>query len=351
VIADRPNLLRFCDEIGARRVSNRQFPEPTTSATVAAMRTNLRAWLALSALATLACKASGGGSPADAPAAASAVTAAPSAAVAAPSTIASVGKPQVRATGDGRLPFDYDAVAVAAAPGDMVLAPPRQWIDNAIEHGINQQPFVFFRTELVEPGQRGSVVKTPSGRVEFIPNALLIPIRKGERARPGQVVLTSWQSGTGLQRAMVIKDGTPESPNVHYLDLKYKHPSGIGKESERLAPDTFHLLAKPGEPGTSLACRDGDQHHHYIVVHAGPTRMIGLGFAGRLRVLKRSACLALEVTPHIDDTPLFVPVMGTFQKARVRHYEEELGRVFVRYSTAGEDQEDVLGIVDVARTL
>jgi hypothetical protein len=314
------------------------------------MRTNLRGWLALAALATLACKASDHGSPADAPAAASA-PAAPSAAPVTPSPASSASGGQDRPYGDGRLPFEYDTVAMSAAPGDMVLAPPRPWLDNAIERGVEEQPFVFFRAELLEPGKRGSVVKTPSGRIEQIPNALLIPIRKGEQVRPGQVVLTTWQSGTGLQRAMVVKGGTPESPNVHYLDLQYKHPSGIGKETERLAPNTFHRLEKPGEPGTSVACREGELHRHYIVIHTGATRLIGLGFAGRLRVIPRAACVSLEVTPHIDDTPLFVPVMGVFQQARVRHYEEELGRVFVRYSHGGEDAEDVFGIVNVTRSL
>ena len=53
----------------------------------------------------------------------------------------------------------------------------------------------------------------------------------------------------------------------------------------------------------------------------------------------------------VATAPLFVPVMGIFQKARVRHYEQELGRVFVRYSADGEDYEDVVGVVNVARSL
>ncbi len=313
------------------------------------MRTTPWLGCVLVASLTLACKTRGGEAPADAPAGASAATSgseAPSPSVAPVSSSASPSPP-----GDGRLPFAYDPVTPAAAPGDMVLAPPRQWIDNALVHGIDEQPFMFFRAELLERGEAGSVVKTPAGRLEAIPNALLIPIPKGGRARAGQIVLTAWQSGTGLQRAMVIKDGTPESPNVHYLDLKYKHPSGLGKATERLAPDSFRLLTEPGEPGTSVACRDGDRHRHFIVVHRGPQRMIGWGFAGRLQVLERASCRSLEITPKIDDSALFVPVMGVFQQARVRHYEEELGRVFVRYKTGGEDEEVVLGLVNVTREL
>jgi hypothetical protein len=150
---------------------------------------------------------------------------------------------------------------------------------------------------------------------------------------------------------MVIEGGTPESPRVHYLDLRYKHPSGVGTGSEVLAPDSFRPLEKPGDVGTTAACRDGDRYRHYIIVHMARDRLIGLGFAGRLRVLKRDLCQFLDVTPKIDDTPLFVPVMGVYQLARVRHYEQEVGRVFVRYTTAGEDHEDVFGIINVTREL
>ena len=328
------------------------FPTSAPGATVSAMQTRWAAILALLWLATTACRAGERGSVADVPATAgSNAPSAPASSKAPPAGASSDAQAAATREGETRLPFDYPTVELKAKTGDVILAPPRQWIENAIEHGVNEQPFAFFRAELVEVGRGSSLVRTPSGRQEEIPNALLIPIRRGERVKPGQIVLTSWYSGTGLQRAMTVEGGSPESPQVHYLDLKYKHPSGIGRDTERLPPNTFHRLLVPGEAGTSVACRDGQRHRHYVVVHVAGNQMIGLGFAGRLTVLDRSSCILLPIAPHIDDTPLFVPVMGIFQKARVRHYEEKLGRVFVRYSANGEDQDDVLGIVNVARKL
>ena len=249
---------------------------------------------------------------------------------------------------DGRLPFEYSTGKMEANPGDVVLAPPRQWIDNALERGVAQQTFVYFRAELVEAGHRGSLVRTPSGRLEPIPNALIIRIPPGGRANPGDIVLTAWKAGTGLQRAIVLPGGTPTAPLVHYLDLEYEHPSGVGKESDTLDPNTFVALQRPGEVGTTAACGPHELLRHYIITHTTGDRMIGLGFSGRLRVLNRSDCRLLDLKTRVEEGPILVPVLGQFIRAHPRHYDKKLGRVFVRYNTGKESIETAFGIVNVA---
>jgi hypothetical protein len=65
--------------------------------------------------------------------------------------------------------------------------------------------------------------RRPGGAAE----RLIIPLPPGERAQPGDLVLTSWASVPGCAGHR-RRGGTAEAPRVAYLDLDYDHPSGAG---------------------------------------------------------------------------------------------------------------------------
>jgi len=249
---------------------------------------------------------------------------------------------------DAKLPFPYPASATPARAGDRVLAPPQRWVKNALASGAQSQSFLYFAARMVAPGPEASVIEVAGGVLEALPNVLIVPLPPDERAQPGDLLLTAWASGTGMQRAIVVEGGTPEAPRVAYLDLDYDHPSGAGKRAEALPPGSFRLLTEPGSVGTSVECDDGPRRVHYVVVHrSGPGALLGLGFGGRLRPLESARCRPIPLRPRIEAGTLLVPVLGVLTPARARHLEAEIGRVFVRYAAGQKDRDAAVATLNV----
>jgi hypothetical protein len=278
----------------------------------------------------------------------------PAAVESAPLASPSAGAVEQKPAGplSGKPLFDYPQVTTTAKRGERVLAPPRASIDEALAHGAQTVAFVYYDAEMLEPGKKVSLILTRPGAKEAIPNVLLIPIRPGERVAPGDIVLTSWGSGTGLHRAIVVEGGRADSPRVRYLDLDYDHPSGWGQKEDSLPPNSFHKLVRPGEIGTTLACREGQHRTQWIVAHRAGQKLLGLGFAGELRVLEPSDCqeLPLVVRPKTGDR-VFVPMVGTFTEVRAVKVDAKLGRVFVEYRYGDDKHEAAFGFTNVATEL
>lgn len=258
-----------------------------------------------------------------------------------------------RAVKPGQIPFEYPIVGTTGKAGDYVLAPSRTWIDDAFEHGGDKQTFIYYGGYLREPGAVESTVESLTKKTATIPNSLVIPIRRGEKAKPGDVLLTSWASGTGMQRAIVVSGGTAGSPKVRYLDMDLENPSSFGQKEEALPPDTFVRLTKPGQIGTTLACPEGSRKLRVIVTHAtgdgAADPLLVLGYGGRIRVVKRGECKALPIVPSLKvGDKAFVPMLGEFIEGKVTKVDPPIGRVTVKYQFGGQSREDGVGYTNVA---
>jgi hypothetical protein len=267
-------------------------------------------------------------------------------------------EPELRATADadarpvGTVPFDFPAVGTRAKRGEFVLAPSKGWIEEAFEKGAEKQPFIFYGAWVIEPGAKESTLRTLPGQTVTIPNAMIIPIGAGESAKPGDVVLTAWSSGSGMQRAIVVEGGTPETPTVRYLDLDLESPSGWGKKEDTLAEKTFHVLTKPGEPGTTIACKEGARTTRWIIIGEQAGKILGVGFVGKVKVLERSACKNLPIVPSLKPGErVFVPVIGAFTEGRVTKIDEQIGRVWVKHDFGGKDTDEAFSFTNVLPSL
>ena len=264
--------------------------------------------------------------------------------------------PGPRAVTPGESPFNYPIVSTTAKAGDYVLAPSKTFIDEAFARGGEKQTFIFYGGWMREPGNRESKVESLSRMKAMIPNSLIVPIRRSERVDPGDVVLTSWASGSGLQRAIVIEGGTPERPSVRYLDMDLENPSGWGKKPDSLPPNTFHRLNNPGAVGTTLACTEGSRRLRFILIHssgdAPSDKLLVLGHAGLMRVATRSDCQALPLVPEVKRGDLAVlPVAGAFVEGKVIRVDPTIGRVRIEYRFAGATNEEAVGFTNVAAKL
>ncbi|MBX3130743.1 MAG: hypothetical protein KF718_28755 [Polyangiaceae bacterium] len=255
--------------------------------------------------------------------------------------------PTLRAQPDGRvLPVEFPNGALAAKPGAFVLAPTEQTLDEALRLGVEQQTFVYYGARMDAVGPEASRVSFLPGRAATLPNALILPASGSADAKPGDIVLTAWASGTGLQRAIVVEGGA--TPKVRYLDLAHDHPSGFGQRDDTLPAGSYRVLTELGAPGTTVACEDGRRTTRWIVVGRAADKLLGLGFAGRLRVFAGSACAPVPLVPRLKvGDAARVPLIGAFTPGKVVRVDTKVGRVAVRVAQGKDEREHVIGFANV----
>ena len=253
----------------------------------------------------------------------------------------------------GRIPLDYPVVGTSARKGDFVLAVPSKWIRRAFEQGANRQSFLLYGGWMLQPGPKQSKIRNRDGELDTIPNSVIIPIRRGERTRPGDILLTAWASGFGMQRAVVVRGkGRSNRPAVRYLDMKYENPAGIARETDRLEPNTFHRLLGGMQPGTSVAIRDERGFRHGVVINVQQEKVLVIGFGRKLEVTARSDCVLLPMHPRLRrGDAVSVPYLGHFYPGTVKRVVHRIGRVFVSFQHEGQARTVAVGYSNVIRPL
>ncbi len=240
----------------------------------------------------------------------------------------------------GSIPFEFPLQEkLNAQNGDFVLTPPLLWIEDGFKKGGDNQTFIYYGAYVQETGSFTSKVKGLAGTEMEIPNSMIIPIKKGQKAKPGDIILTHWQSGSGMQRAIVIEGGSEEEPMIRYLDLDYDNPAGVGQKDDKCKKDTFHIMKDDFELGSSIAVKDGNSYKHYQILNIIDNKILALGFAGRITVIDKANAIAIPVkyVPKVKEN-VFVVAIGSFRPGVVTKLDEKIGRVFVEYEFGGQKQ-------------
>ncbi len=257
----------------------------------------------------------------------------------------------------GKIPLDFPAVATTAASGQWVLCPPREFIDNAWAEGVLKTTFVYYAATMKEPGEWESTVTTLTKKDSVIPNSLIVPIAKGQTAKPGDIVLTWWHSGSGMQRAIVVEGGTETEPMVMYLDIAYDNPSGWGQKTDRCRPDSFVKLEKPLQIGTAVAVKDPrmpNSFNRFQLVAAADDKLLLVGYAGRMSVASKADCVPLPIVPEgiKEGDKVFAPVsFSKLDPFTVVKVDAKIGRVFVKAISFGKEKEVGVAFGDVIAAL
>jgi hypothetical protein len=200
------------------------------------------------------------------------------------------------------------------------------------------------------PGKDFSAVEY-LGAVKMVPNAYIIAIPKGGEAKVGDIVVTWWQSGSGMQRAIVVDDKNPAQPVVRYLDIAYDNPAKnsegtpIGQMDEKLKPNSF-FVAKEMDPGTAVAVEDDGETRIGILVRANETHAVVLGWGDRLALYPREAVRPNPLKPSVKTgDKVRAPYIGKFRAATVTKVDPRNGRVFVKFD--GREREEAVAFGDV----
>lgn len=209
---------------------------------------------------------------------------------------------------------------------------------------------IYYRTDFVRAGDKMSVIRNFGDEYE-IPNSLIIPIYKGAKAKKGDIVLTWWQSGSGMQRAIVVDAKNPEEPCVHYLDLDYKGDgSGLAEKrhNEQLKPNSFVVL-KEGEwmPGAQVSVAEGTDLMCGTIINVTDDKVLYAGFAGTLYVARKVDCKLLPLKPAFSSgNEVKADWVGKFRPGyKVKKIDKKIGRVWLEK----DGHEEVKSIFEVMK--
>lgn len=257
-------------------------------------------------------------------------------------------------------PFPWDfpkEAAIKTEVGDFVLSP-HSFYESSIEKGkdLLKTAFIYYNAVVEEVGSTESKLKSV-GKNYTVPNSLIIPIPKGQTAKKGDIVLSWWQKGSGMQRAIVTDDSNPSEPKVAYLDLSYKDDgSGVANkhEHQELKANSFFVL-KDGEwaAGMPIRYKDKKDWKKGIILNVLDGKVLIMGFAGKMMAANQSDCRLLPLHQELKEGDevyaLFVAAYGD-KTVKVIKVDQAIGRVWVENSF-DDKKTDVLSVFDVVKSL
>jgi hypothetical protein len=186
---------------------------------------------------------------------------------------------------------------------------------------------------------------------------MIVPLKKGQKAKKGDILLTWWQSGSGMQRAIVIDASTATEPVAVYLDRYWKDdPDHKDNQElakgEKLKPNSFNVL-KDGEwqAGAAVAYRDGGEWKKGTLMHVDGNKVLLSVFSSHLFATTKDRCKLIPFKEKIKkgDKVWATFVDGFRDGYTVKDINEKVGRVWVQRN--GSSSMDCKSIVEVTKVL
>lgn len=255
-------------------------------------------------------------------------------------------------------PWDFpQGLKVEMTEGQNVLSP-YTFYPSAVKKGepLKKATLIFYRTTVKQAGEEKSSLED-FGSVAEMPNALVIPLPEGAKAKKGDILLTWWQSGSGLQRAIVVNDKNPDQPVACYLDLSWPDDSKDPKiaekrKGEQLKPNSFSVL-KEGEwqSGAQVAIKKGDEWIAGILIHATDDKILTIGFGSSVEAYNRSdACLIPFNEKIKKGDKVWVKWIDYYKPGyTVIKVDAEIGRIYVKSDDS--DRIESKSIAEVTKSL
>lgn len=255
-------------------------------------------------------------------------------------------------------PWDFpQGVKLKMEVGQTVLSP-FTYYPSSVEKGepLREAVLIFYDTTVKEVGDERSVLNKYGG-VEEMPNALIIPLPKSSKAKKGDVVLTWWQSGSGLQRAVVVDDKNPKEPKACYLDLRWPdNPDSPTLEEKRkgesLKPGTFAVL-KDGQwqSGAQVAIKKDNEWLKGTLIHVEDDKVLVLGFGSKIEAYDKADVRLIPFKEKIKvGDKVWATWVNSYRPGYVVTAVDDLtGHVFVKSESSSSIESK--SIADVTKVL
>jgi len=258
---------------------------------------------------------------------------------------------------DKAWPWDFpQGVKIEAEPGQKVLSCESFYFDDLKKgEDLTKSVLIWYTREMEQVGAE----KSDIGRSDkqLVPNAMIVPLKKGQKAKKGDILLTWWQSGSGMQRAIVIDASTPTEPVAVYLDRYWKDdPDHKDNQElakgEKMKPNSFNVL-KDGEwqAGAAVAYRDGGEWKKGTLMHVDGNKVLLSVFSSHLLATTKDRCKLIPFKEKIKkgDKVWATFVDGFRDGYIVKEINEKVGHIWVQRN--GSSSMDCKSIVEVTKVL
>lgn len=243
----------------------------------------------------------------------------------------------------GETPFEgFTGLPTTAKAGDHILTfDPKKVAE--IAGDPKNATALFYNRVMITPGEVESEVEDSFKEKTRVPNAYIIPLPKGGKAKAGDIVLTWWQSGGGIYRGYVVEASNPAEPTVRYLDM----PNDPNKQ-DKLKPDTFVVLREPFQPGNIIAVKNEGHMDSVQVVRVEGEKILVQGFARKMKVFNKADATPVPLNPKVKaGDKVQALFFAYYEPATVVAVDEKLGTVTVRKDGGTEDK--VLDFGDIMK--
>lgn len=263
------------------------------------------------------------------------------------------------AQGTAEWPWDFPmSTGEQFTDGELVLAP-YTFYKGAIDdkEDLTKKTLIVYTTNLVKAGAEKSVVRYNE---EYeLPNSLIIGIPEGATAKKGDIVLTWWQSGSGMERAIVRDDSDPAAPKVDYLDMDLKQEadgtlSGFAEShaNEQLKPNSFIVLHDgEWEPGAQVAhLNSWGKWVAATLIKATDDKVLVQDFGSKIATYPRADCKLIPLSDE-DIKPgdeVYGAPINSYETFTVEKVDSERGRV---WGTDRYGKKQIINILQVTRVL
>ncbi len=244
-------------------------------------------------------------------------------------------------------PWDFPMdIEIDAKPGQQILSNQEHYLD-FIDRGeeLVGKTMLWYNTTIIEVGKEKSIVDQYDNKVE-VPNALIIPLGKSEKAKKGDILLTYGSSKRDMQRAIVIDDSTPTEPVVCYLDDDYTWPREFDspklaekQKGVKLEPGSFNVL-KEGkfESGAQVAFNVNGNMKYGTVVQVSGDKVLISAFASHLECTTKDNCKLLPFKEKfkVGDKVSAIDVSSYKPGYTVVNVDKEHGHLWVKNDDNGK---------------
>lgn len=245
----------------------------------------------------------------------------------------------VAALAPGMTPWDFPTVSINSAPGDVVLCPSYGMYTSIFEEEVPaDQTLIYYDAKMSASGEVESDVEFLFDGVQKMPNSLLISIPAGQTAAVGDIVLTWWQTGSGMQRAIVTDASDPAAPKVRYLDLDFDNPAtddesgkSIGATEYKLEPNTFVKITDDWQEGNMVAVKSEWGYESAQIIKISGDKVLTIGFAGKMKVYSKADIKIVPRVPAVKaGDKVWAVTSISFTEATVVKVDKKMGVVFVK---------------------
>jgi len=267
----------------------------------------------------------------------------------APQTTTEAPETEIQEREPGTIVLDFPVTTLEAQKDQWALAPSKENFDNFIKEKANVA-LIFQAVQIVEVKDAESKVKDLLETEYEIPNSLIIPLgemqeAKDPEAETGEIVLTFWQSGGEMMRALVTEGGL--EPQVRYLS-----PGAPSDNADTLKQNSFTILEPELTPGITVTYESEYETHYGILITQNEDQALVQTFNKKVKIFNKKDLNPIEPTTKIDNgDKIMAPVTGKYREVIITEVFPENGQLIAEFEFSGQKTQKTFFITDITKNL